>query len=126
MKAIFISAMMIFLSFVLFLCLAWYIEYDHTQNTLQMALKRGLMSTMIDYVDEDELNFEINEVLDSFEGHFANLALQGFDYKIALIGFMKEPLFMSVEIQVKNNSKLRGLTIHLKESMVEELRNEDE
>lgn len=126
MKAIILATMMVFLSFVLFCSLSWYVEYDHTQNTIEMAMKRALMSTMVDYVDEDELDFEIYDVLASFEGYFKKLTLPDLHYKIALIGFIKEPLFISVEVQARNESKLKGLTIHVKEAMIEELKNEDE
>lgn len=126
MKAVILATMMVFLSFVLFCSLSWYIEYDHTQNTIEMAMKRALMSTMVDFVDEDELDFEIYDVLASFEGHFRELALSNLHYKIALIGFIKEPLFISVEVQASDDSKLRGLNIHVKEAMIEELKNEEE
>lgn len=122
MKSIIISTMMIFFTFVLFLSFCWYVQYDHNQNTIEMAVKRALMSTMIDYVDE--LDFEAYDVLNTFEKHFKDITPKGFDYQVALTGFISEPLFMQVEIKASNQTKLKAMHIHVREAMIEELKNE--
>ncbi len=120
MKSCVLSTMIVFMTFCLFLSMSWYVEYDHTQNTIEMAAKRALMSTMVAYVDE--WDFEIYDVLDTFEKDFKDLALKDLDYQIALTGFIKEPLFMQVEILASDDTLLRGLTIHVQEAMIEELK----
>lgn len=120
MKSWIWTFMVIFMTFTLVLGLSWYVEYDHTQNTIEMAAKRALMSTMVAYVDE--WDFEIYDVLQHFEKDFKALALKDLKYQIALTGFIKEPLFMQVEILAVNDTKLKGLTIHVQEAMIEELK----
>lgn len=119
MKAIFISYGMIVATFVLFLSFCWYIQFDHTQSVTELALKRSLMSTMEEYVDET--NFEAEEVFDTFESYFKELALKDYTYELTLTGFIKEPLFMRVNCIVTNQSKLKGLQIEVDEAMIEEL-----
>lgn len=124
MKSIIISTMMIFFTFVLFLSFSWYVQYDHNQNTIEMAVKRALMSTMIDYVDE--LDFEAYDVLNTFEKHFKDITPTGFNYQIALTGFINEPLFMQVEVKAENQTKLKAMRIHVREAMIEELKDEEQ
>lgn len=120
MKSWYWTFMIIFMTFCLVLGMSWYVEYDHTQNTIEMAAKRALMSTMVAFVDE--WDFEIYDVLQHFKDDFKDLALKDLDYQIALTGFIKEPLFMQVEILAVNKTKLRGVSIHVQEAMIEELK----
>ena len=122
MKSIFISFTMIILTFVLFLSFSWYIQFDHTQNVTEMAVKRSLMSTMSDYVDKTD--FDAYDVYTTFETYFKELALEGYEYELTLSGFIKEPLFMRVHCSVSNDTKLKGLVIEVDEAMIEELMNE--
>lgn len=123
MKSIFISYTMIILSFLIFLCFGWYIQYDHTQNTIETAVKRSLIATMSDYVDDED--FEAYDVYMTFENYFKELALEDYEYELTLSGFIKEPLFMRVHCTVRNNTKLKGLKIEIDEAMIEEVYNEE-
>ena len=120
MKTIWTSLLLTWIGMICFLAMSWYVEFDHTQNTLQMAVKRALMSTMVGYVDR--MDFDVYDCLDSFEAHFQQLATKDMEYKIAMSGFFKEPLFMRVEVLARNDTKLKNLLIHIDESMIEELR----
>lgn len=119
MKSIFIAYGMIVGCLCIFLSLSWYVQFDHTQNVTEMAVKRALLSTMSDYVDQND--FEATDVFETFEGYFKELALSGYDYDLTLSGFMKEPLFMRITCQAVNDQKLTGLRIHVDEAMIEEL-----
>ena len=123
MKSIFISYTMIILSFVLFLCFGWYIQFDHTQDTIETAVKRSLISTMSDYVDKED--YEAYDVYTTFENYFKELALKDYEYELTLSGFIKEPLFMRVHCTVRNNTKLKGLEINIDEAMIEEYNDEE-
>ena len=118
MKSIYISYTMIVLSFVLFLSFSWYILFDHTQNATEIAVKRSLKATMADYVDQED--FDANDVYETFESYFKELALEGYEYELTLSGFIQEPLFMRVHCTVTNKSK--GLSIEIDEAMIEEVR----
>ena len=122
MKSILISYTMIILSFVIFLCFGWYIQFDHTQNTIETAVKRSLISTMSDYVNQEDFN--AHDVYNTFETYFKELALEDYEYELTLSGFIKEPLFMRVHCTVRNNTKLKGLEINIDEAMIEEYNNE--
>ena len=119
MKSIFIAYSMIIGSFVLFLSFFWYVQFDHTQNVTEMAVKRALLSTMADYVDQSE--FEAQDAFETFTAYFKELALEDYTYDLTLSGFMKEPLFMRIHCQAVNESKLKGMRIEVDEAMVEEL-----
>lgn len=123
MKTILLSFVSLFISLVLFLTFSWYVLYDHTQNTLEMAVKRSLMSTMNDYVDEQD--FTTTDVMNTFKMYFQELALSDYSYEIGLTGFMEEPLFMRIRCIASNDTKLKGLKITIDEMMIEELRNEE-
>lgn len=120
MKSIFIAFGMIIMSFVLFLSFAWNIQFDHAQNVTQTAVKRALMSTMVDYVDQKD--FDGIDALDTFTEYFKELALKDYTYDLTLSGFMEEPLFMRVHCTASNSTRLKGLTIEVDEAMIEELR----
>lgn len=120
MKSIFIAYGMIVLSFVTFLSSIWYIQYDHTRDITEMAVKRALISTMADYVDKE--NYESEDVMNTYESYFKELALSDYEYTLTLSGFLKEPLFMRVHCTARNTSKLKGLKIEVDEAMIEELR----
>ena len=119
MKSIFIVYGMILGSLILFLSFCWYVQFDHTQNVTEMAVKRALLSTMADYVERD--NFEAQDAFDTFTTYFKELALEDYIYYLTLSGFMKEPLFMRIHCQAINQSRLKGMRIEVDEAMVEEL-----
>lgn len=123
MKSIVICFSLVLASLVSFLSLAWYVQFDHTQNTLEMIVKRSLMSTMTDYVDETDFTSE--DVMNTFEMYFQELALRDYEYELVLSGFMEEPLFMRIQCVAENQTKLKGLKIHLDEAMIEELREDE-
>lgn len=119
MKSIFIAYGMIVTSFVLFLSLGWYIQFDHTHYVSEMALKRALLSTMSEYATQQ--NVDAQDVFSSFKAYFKELAMEGYDYELTMSGFIQEPLFMRMHCVVSNDSKLKGLHITLDEAMIEEL-----
>ena len=117
MKSILICYCLILGSFFAFLSGVEWIHFDHAQNTIAMALKRSLMSTMVDYVDEME--FEAQDILQTFRQYFKEITLSDYEYDIALTGFMKEPLFMRIECQAIGKD---GSRIHVEDMIIEELR----
>lgn len=121
MKSIVICYGCILGAFLTFLSGVDFVRFDHAQNTIALALKRSLMSTMVDYVDERE--FEANEVLNTFQQYFKEVTLNDYEYDIALTGFMKEPLFMRVECVAKQ--KNGNQRIHVEDMMIEELRENE-
>lgn len=120
MKSIFIAFGMTLMAFVCFLSFCWYIQFDHTQNVTEMAVKRALMSTMVDYAEKDD--FDGDDVLHTFENYFKELALSGYNYELTLSGFIQEPLFVHISCKVNNSTRLKGLSIAVDEAMIEELR----
>lgn len=120
MKSIFLAFGMITLSFVIFLCMGWYIQFDQTYSVTESALKRALTATMSDYLDQSD--FSESDVMDTFVHYFDELAIEDMEYDLTLIGFIKEPLFMRVHCSASNQKKLKGLKIELDEAMIEELR----
>lgn len=120
MKSIFISYGVIVGTFALFLSLSWYIQFDHTQQVTEMAVKRSLMSTMSDYVDQSD--FTANDVMNTFEQYFKEIALKDYTYELTLSGFIQEPLFMRINCVATNQSKLKGMRIQVDEAMIEEVR----
>lgn len=119
MKSVFWVYGILVCSFTAFLSFCWYIQFDHTQSVTELATKRALKSTMADYVDSHE--FEAEDVMDTFSNYFKELAIRDYEYDLTLSGFMKEPLFMRVHVQAKNDSALKGMVIQVDEAMIEEL-----
>lgn len=123
MKSIIISYTLVIASFMAFLSGSWFVQFDHTQNTLQMATKRALMSTMVDYVDL--VDYTIEDVANTFTLYFQELALADYDYEISITGFLAEPLFIRVECIATSPKHLRNQRIRIDESMIEELREDE-
>lgn len=119
MKAIFISYSMVMATLAMFLSFCWYIQFEHTHSVIEQAVKRSLKSTMAEYVDQ--IDFEAQDVFDTFESYFKEVALKDYEYEITLSGFLKEPLFMRVNCKVTNDSKLKGLKFEVDEAMIEEV-----
>lgn len=122
MKSILLCYTLICASFLAFLSGVDWIRFDHAQNTTTLAVKRSLMSTMVDYVDERE--FEAYEVFNTFTYYFKEIALKDYDYQLFLTGFMKEPLFMRVEC-VATPIQSHQNKIHVEDMMIEELREDE-
>lgn len=119
MKAIFISYSMVIATLAMFLSFCWYIQYEHAHSVIELAVKRSLKSTMVDFIDQS--NFEAQDVFNTFESYFKEITLEDYDYEITLSGFLKEPLFMRVNCKVTNDSKLKGLQFEVDEAMIEEV-----
>ena len=114
---------LIFTGMALLLGFGWWIQFDHVQNMTSRFLKTALQETMIEM--KDHPYFESIDVFHSIEEKFKRNALPGYSYEMKLLGFIKDPILVNVQVKVENTSGLTAMNFHVHEVMIEEVRQDE-
>lgn len=120
MKGVIVSMTLLLTSMALLLGFGWWIQFDHVQNMTSLALKNAMEQTMMEMENLDYV--ESLDVFESIEEKFKRNALPGYSYELSMLGFVKEPFLVNMQVKVENTNALTALKFHVQEVMVEEVR----
>ena len=118
MKSVVMTYLIIVLGSLFCVVCCRVIAFDHVESMTYDHCKHALAYAMKQNREADGLSAAA--FMQDFEAYFKNNLLRGYHYEIRLIGFMDEPLFASVEVEMNG----KGMQIQVRETMIEEVRED--